>query len=91
MVTVQLRDIEDYLYECETVIDKANRVAHGVNQGRTVHKDKNYYYKVFHKDYCRRENFIRGKKYNRKPTWINRSKYIRFLLDRWLSYVWVWW
>ena len=47
MITVQLRDIEDYLYECETVIDKANRVAHGVNQGRTVHKDKNYYYKVF--------------------------------------------
>ena len=60
MITVQLRDIEDYLYECETVIDKANRVAHGVNQGRTVHKDKNYYYKVFHKDYCRRENFIRA-------------------------------
>ena len=60
MITVQLRDIEEYLYECETVIDKANRVAHGVNQGRTVHRDKNYYYKVFHKDYCRRENFIRA-------------------------------
>ena len=32
----------------------------GFENTSTVHKDKNYYYKVFHKDYCRRENFIRA-------------------------------
>ena len=31
MRTVELKEIEEYLYECETVIDKANRIAHGVN------------------------------------------------------------
>ena len=57
---IQLEDIEDYLLDCEVIIDKADRVVDGINHGRTVHKGDGVYYKIFHKDYCRLENFIRA-------------------------------
>ena len=57
---IQLTDIEDYLLNCEVIINKAGRIVDGVNHGRTVHKGDGVYYKVFHKDYCRRENFVRA-------------------------------
>ena len=60
MNRIQLTDIEDYLFDCEVIINKADRIVDGVNHGRTVHKGDGVYYKVFHKDYCRRENFVRA-------------------------------
>ena len=46
--------------ECEIVLDKWGRIAYGVNQSRKVLYDRkrNLYYKIFDKEYCRRDNFI---------------------------------
>ena len=60
MLKTKLDDIAHILVDCEIVIDKANRVVDGVNHGRTVYKGDGVYYKIFHKDYCRRENFVRA-------------------------------
>lgn len=60
MNRIQLTDIEDYLFDCEVIINKADRIVDGVNHGRTVHKGDGVYYKIFDKEYCRRENFVRA-------------------------------
>ena len=57
---ISLDDIAHILADCEVIINKADRVVDGINHGRTVYKGDGVYYKVFHKDYCRRENFIRA-------------------------------
>ena len=44
----------------KVILDKTGRVVDGVNHGRKVTTDGQYYYKVFDKDYCRRENFIKA-------------------------------
>ena len=45
---------------CEIILNKAGRVVDGINHGRTVLKGDGVYYKIFDKDYCRRENFIKA-------------------------------
>ena len=57
---ISLDDISHILVECEVIINKADRVVDGINHGRTVYKGDGIYYKVFHMDYCRRENFVRA-------------------------------
>ena len=44
----------------KVVLDKTGRVVDGVNHGRKVTTDGEYFYKTFDKDYCRRENFIKA-------------------------------
>ena len=44
----------------EVVLNKAGRVVDGINHGRTVLRGDGVYYKIFDKDYCRRENFIKA-------------------------------
>jgi len=55
-------NISDFNFDSyKKVKDKYNRIdAKGVNQGRAVYFDSknNRYIKIFHKDYCRRQNFI---------------------------------
>ena len=48
--------------QCRIILDKAGRVVDGVNHGRQVIQDeeKDLYYKIFDKEYCRRENFIKA-------------------------------
>ena len=58
MKKIQLKDID--LTNCETILDKAGRVVDGVNHGRRVLKGDGVYYKIFDRDYCRRENFIKA-------------------------------
>jgi len=58
MKKIQLKDID--LTKCETILDKAGRVVDGVNHGRRVLKGDGVYYKIFDRDYCRRENFIKA-------------------------------
>tara|TARA_Y100000310_G_scaffold125238_1_gene124025 strand:- start:1163 stop:2923 length:1761 start_codon:yes stop_codon:yes gene_type:complete len=60
MLKTKLDDIAHILVDCEVIINKANRVVDSVNHGRTVYKGDGVYYKIFHKDYCRRENFVRA-------------------------------
>jgi len=57
---ISLDDIAHILVDCEVIINKADRVVDGINHGRTVYKGDGVYYKVFHMDYCRRENFVRA-------------------------------
>ena len=42
------------------ILDKSGRVVDGVNHGRKITTDGEYYYKTFDKEYCRRENFYKG-------------------------------
>ena len=60
MNKINLNDIDTT--HCRIVLDKAGRVVDGINHGRQVVHDeeKNLYYKIFDKEYCRRENFIRA-------------------------------
>ena len=44
----------------KVILDKTGRVVDGVNHGRKVTTDGEYFYKTFDKDYCRRENFIKA-------------------------------
>ena len=60
MKRVKLSDIKDNISKCKVIIDKYNRIADGVNQGRIVYEGDGVYYKIFHKDYCRRDNFVRA-------------------------------
>ena len=54
---IQLNDID--FDNCVCIKDKYDRIVNGVNQGRSIHYDKgsNIYYKLFHPEYCRIENF----------------------------------
>ena len=45
---------------CEVILNKKGRVVDGINHGRMVLRDNDSYYKIFDKDYCRRENFIKA-------------------------------
>jgi len=58
MKKIQLKDID--LTNCEIILDKAGRVVDGVNHGRRVLKGDGVYYKIFDRDYCRRENFVKA-------------------------------
>ena len=49
-------DIDSY----EVILNKAGRVVDGINHGRMVLKGDGVYYKIFDKDYCRRENFVKA-------------------------------
>ena len=64
MNRIDLKNIENELLKCEIVLDKWGRIAYGVNQSRKVlyDRNRNLYYKIFDKEYCRRENFIRAVK-----------------------------
>ena len=55
-----LQDID--INSCEVILDKAGRVVDGISHGRKVLLDKKnqVYYKIFDREYCRRENFIRA-------------------------------
>ena len=58
MEIIQLSSLD--LKDCAIVLNKADRVVEGINHGRSVYWDKKnkLYYKIFHRDYIRRENFI---------------------------------
>ena len=45
---------------CEVILNKKGRVVDGINHGRMVLRDNDFYYKIFDRDYCRRENFIKA-------------------------------
>jgi len=45
---------------CEVILNKAGRVVDGINHGRMVLKGDGVYYKIFDKEYCRRENFVKA-------------------------------
>ena len=49
MKRVKLSDIKDNISKCKVIIDKYNRIADGVNQGRIVYEGDGVYYKIFHK------------------------------------------
>ena len=55
---VQLKDVD--IDSCEVILNKAGRVVDGINHGRMVYKGDGVYYKIFDKDYCRRENFVKA-------------------------------
>ncbi len=55
---IQLKEIDTD--SCEIILNKAGRVVDGINHGRTVLKGDGVYYKIFDKDYCRRENFVKA-------------------------------
>jgi glycosyltransferase involved in cell wall biosynthesis len=55
---INLKDID--LNSFEIILDKAGRVVDGINHGRMVLKGDGVYYKIFDKDYCRRENFVKA-------------------------------
>ena len=55
---IKLEDID--LDSLEIVLNKKGRVVDGINHGRMVLRDNDSYYKIFDKDYCRRENFIKA-------------------------------
>ena len=58
---IKLKDIVDcFGTTFETIRDKYNRIDdRGVNHGRAIYYDREYdvYYKIFHKNYIRRDNF----------------------------------
>ena len=58
MNKIQLKEIDTD--SCEVILNKAGRVVDGINHGRTVLKGDGVYYKIFDKDYCRRENFVKA-------------------------------
>ena len=60
MEIIQLSSLD--LRDCAIVLNKADRVVDGINHGRSVYWDKKnkLYYKIFHKDYIRRQNFVKG-------------------------------
>tara|TARA_R110000737_G_scaffold184632_1_gene207974 strand:+ start:2724 stop:4523 length:1800 start_codon:yes stop_codon:yes gene_type:complete len=55
--TIQITDIKFDTLTC--VKNKLHRVVDGVNHGRAIYYDSinNLYYKIFHAEYCRVENF----------------------------------
>ena len=55
---IKLKDID--LGSLGVILNKAGRVVDGVNHGRMVLKGDGVYYKIFDKDYCRRENFVKA-------------------------------
>ena len=55
---IKLNDID--LGSLGVILNKAGRVVDGVNHGRMVLKGDGVYYKIFDKDYCRRENFVKA-------------------------------
>ena len=55
---IDINDID--LSKCGVILNKAGRVVDGVNHGRMVLKGDGVYYKIFDREYCRRENFIRA-------------------------------
>ena len=57
---IQLKDID--LDSFGVILNKAGRVVDGINHGRMVLKGDGVYYKIFDKDYCRRENFVKALK-----------------------------
>ena len=56
MKKINIQDID--LNSLEVILDKAGRRVDGVNHGRKILRDTENYYKIFDKEYCRRENFI---------------------------------
>ena len=58
MKKINVKDID--IDSLDVIINKAGRVVDGINHGRMVLKGDGIYYKIFDKDYCRRENFIRA-------------------------------
>ena len=58
MLKIKLSDID--LNSFDIVLNKAGRVVDGINHGRIVLKGDDIYYKIFDKEYCRRENFIKA-------------------------------
>ena len=58
MNRINLKDID--LGSLGVILNKAGRVVDGVNHGRMVLKGDDVYYKIFDKDYCRRENFVKA-------------------------------
>ena len=58
MNKIQLSDI--YLGSFGVILNKAGRVVNGVSQGRMVYKGDGVYYKIFDKEYCRRDNFVKA-------------------------------
>ena len=58
MNRINLKDID--LGSLGVILNKAGRVVDGVNHGRMVLKGDGVYYKIFDKDYCRRENFVKA-------------------------------
>jgi glycosyltransferase involved in cell wall biosynthesis len=61
---IQLNDIDFDAYEC--IKDKYNRIVDGVSHGRAIYFDSanQEYYKIFHPDYCRINNFRKAIKAN---------------------------
>jgi len=57
---IQLSDLDLDSGKIRLTRNKLNRVIDGESHGRAVYRDdeKNVYYKIFHKDYIRRQNFI---------------------------------
>nr|BAR35045.1 putative glycosyltransferase [uncultured Mediterranean phage uvMED] len=58
MLKIKLSDID--LGSLGVVLNKAGRVVDGINHGRMVLKGDGVYYKIFDKEYCRRENFVKA-------------------------------
>ena len=58
MLKIKLSDID--LDSFDIVLNKAGRVVDGINHGRIVLNGDDIYYKIFDKEYCRRENFIKA-------------------------------
>ena len=58
MLKIKLSDIN--LDSFDVILNKAGRVVDGINHGRMVLKGDGVYYKIFDKEYCRRENFVRA-------------------------------
>ena len=54
---IQINDIDFNAFEC--IKDKYNRVVDGISHGRAIYYDSSnqIYYKIFHPDYCRIDNF----------------------------------
>ena len=54
---IQINDIDFNSFEC--IKDKYERVVDGVSHGRAIYYDSvnQLYYKIFHPDYCRLNNF----------------------------------
>jgi len=51
---------------CTCIKDKYNRIVDGVNHGRAIYFDSTnqVYYKIFHPEYCRIDNFRKALKAN---------------------------
>ena len=58
MLKIKIEDID--LDSLGVILNKAGRVVDGINHGRMVLKGDGVYYKIFDKDYCRRENFVKA-------------------------------